>query len=222
MTRVAILHTHPATVEPLTAVAAEVLPGVELIHVVDATIYADLQRTGGLLDSMATRLVSAAQQGAQAGADAILSACSSIGEFVPQAQAAVAVPVVRIDATMAAAAVRRGSVIGIAATLASTLAPTTRLLQAAADEAGRAVTLQPVLITGAFERLTAGDRAGHDALLVVALSELAQRSDVVVLAQVSMARVLPALSEADRAKCLTSPRLGLEAVRAALVAGVTA
>jgi hypothetical protein len=59
----------------------------------------------------------------------------------------------------------------------------------------------------------AGDRDGHDNLLVEKLQELARNADVVVLAQASMARVLPRLAAADQDKILTSPRLAMERVK---------
>jgi aspartate/glutamate racemase len=218
MPRLAILHTHPATLEPLSALAAEVLPGVEVVNVVDDSILADLMRTGGEVELVAERLIGYARLAAAAGADVILSACSSVGEVAPRAQAAARVPVVRIDDALAEAAVQRGPRIGVVATIATTLHPTTRLLLAKAAALQQTIQLEPVLVAEAFERLAAGDRAGHDQLLLDAIARLAATTDVVVLAQVSMARVLPRLSEAERAKCLTSPRLGLEAVRAALAA----
>jgi hypothetical protein len=133
-------------------------------------------------------------------------------------QAAVQVPVVRIDEALAEAAVARGSRIGVAATLATTLNPTTRLLEAKARAAGKSVSLQPLLINSAYERLMANDKEGHDNLLVESLSGLARATDVVVLAQASMARVLPRLPEAEREKVLSSPRLGMERVRQVMAA----
>jgi hypothetical protein len=49
-----------------------------------------------------------------------------------------------------------------------------------------------------------------------AMADLAPRVDVVVLAQASMARVLPRLPQDLRAKCLISPPLAIERVRQAL------
>jgi glutamate racemase len=216
MTRLAILHTSPATLDPLKALAAELMPGVDVINFVDDSILPQLARNGGNVDEVADRLVTYARFAEQAGADVILNACSSVGEVVVREQAAVGVPVVRIDEALAEAAVRRGENIGVAATLATTLNPTMRLLRAKAEAAGRAVTLQPLLVSSAYERLIAGDKDGHDALLAAALGELARKTDVVVLAQASMARVLPRLPEGERAKVLSSPRLGMEAVRQAL------
>jgi hypothetical protein len=55
----------------------------------------------------------------------------------------------------------------------------------------------------------AGDQAGHDEVLVSALLELSALADVVVLAQASMARVLPGLPESMRDKFQSSPRLDM-------------
>jgi aspartate/glutamate racemase len=218
MTKLAIIHTSPATLEPLKAQAADLLPGVEIVNFVDDSILPQLLQNGGNVAEVEDRLLHYARFAEQVGADAILSACSSLGELTPSAQGTVSVPVVRIDDAMAEAAVQRGSRIGIAATLPTTLNPTTRLLQSKAEALGKSVEFKPVLVSGAYERLMAGDKDGHDDMLVEALSALAGEVDVVVLAQVSMARVLPRVPEDLRAKFLTSPRLGMQAVKQALEA----
>ena len=216
MTKIAIIHTSPATLEPLKAQAADLLPGAEVVNFVDDSILPQLLQNGGDVSAVEDRLQHYARFAEQVGADVILSACSSIGELVPGAQQLVHVPVVRIDEGMAEAAVARGQRIGVAATLPTTLNPTTRLLQAKAEAAGKAVDFKPVLVAGAYERLMAGDKDGHDQQLVEALTALAGEVDVIVLAQASMARVLPRLPADLQSKFLTSPRLGMEAVKRAL------
>jgi hypothetical protein len=123
---------------------------------------------------------------------------------------------VRIDEAMAEAAIGRGTRLGVAATLSTTLKPTTRLLQAKAQAARKQVEIRPTLIDNAFQKLSAGDRDGHDALVADTLLALASAVEVVVLAQASMARVLPRLPEALQPKFLSSPRLGMESVKTLL------
>jgi Asp/Glu/hydantoin racemase len=216
MTTLAIIHTSPATLELLKAQAAELLPGVDVVNFLDDSILPQLRRNGGDISAVEGRFVHYARFAEQVGADAILSACSSIGELAPRARDVISVPVIRIDDAMAEAAVQSGQRIGVAATLPTTLAPTTRLLQAKAEAQGKDVEIRPVLVAGAYDRLMAGDKDAHDSLLVEALTALAAEVDVVVLAQASMARVLPRVPEALRGKFLTSPRLGLLAVRKVL------
>jgi Asp/Glu/hydantoin racemase len=131
-------------------------------------------------------------------------------------QAAVNIPVVRIDSAMAEEAVQRATRIGVAATLPTTLQPTTRQLQEKAAELHKPVDIRSQLIEGAFARLSAGDRAGHDALLVEGLAKLASEVDVVVLAQASMARVVPQLPASTQEKFLSSPRSGILRVKSLL------
>lgn len=216
MPTLAIIHTTPATVEPLKSLAQELMPGVTVLNWVDDSILPQLAANGGDVSAVAGRIVQYARFAEEAGADVILEACSSVGEAAALARQAVGVPVVRIDDALADEAVARGRRIGVAATLATTLQPTMRLLQAKAAAQGKTVELEPALIADAYQKLLAGDAAGHDAALVAALAALAGRVDVVVLAQASMARVMPQLPEALRDRFLSSPRLAMAAVRRAL------
>lgn len=216
MPTLAIIHTTTATVEPLKSLAAELLPTCAVVNFVDDSILPQLAANGGDVDAVAPRVIQYARFAEQVGADVILEACSSVGEVVEEARRAVATPMVRIDDAMAEEAVARGVRIGVAATLATTLAPTRRLLEARARAAGKTIELVPLLVSEAYQRLMAGDREGHDAALGAALAELAPRVDVVVLAQASMARVLPSLPVSQQSKFLSSPRLGMEQVRSIL------
>jgi len=213
MTKLAIIHTTSATVETMKTLAAEYLPDAELVNFVDDSILPQLGRNGGNLADVEERMIHYACFAEQVGADVILEACSSVGEVVSKMQSAVSIPIVRIDEAMAEQAVQRGEHLGVAATLSTTLQPTTRLLRAKAQVAGKQVEITPLLIEGAYQKLMAGDRDGHDNLLVEKLQDLARTVDIIVLAQASMARVLPRLSAADRDKILVSPRLAMERVK---------
>ncbi|MBN2471518.1 MAG: aspartate/glutamate racemase family protein [Anaerolineae bacterium] len=214
MPTLAIIHTTPATVAPLKALAQTMIPGVEVINFVDDSILPQLARNGGDLAAVEERLVQYAVFAEQVGADVILEACSSVGEVVARMAARVSIPVVRIDEAMAEAAVRRGTRIGVIATLATTLNPTVRLIESKA--AGQPVTITTALADSAYQRLMTGDQAGHDEALLEKLAALVQAVDVVVLAQASMARVVPALPASEQGKILSSPTLGMERVAAAL------
>jgi aspartate/glutamate racemase len=212
----AIIHTTVVTIDTLKALAAELLPGYHVVNIVDDSILPQLARNNGDVGAVSERLIGYARFAEQAGADAILSACSSVGEVAAQMRQQVTIPLVRIDEVMAEEAVRRGTKIGVAATLQTTLNPTIRLVEQKAQERGVVVEITPLLANGAYQKLMAGDKVGHDADLAAALGELAVQVDVVVLAQASMARVVPSLPAKQQDKCLTSPRLGMERVRAML------
>ncbi|MGC9468493.1 MAG: aspartate/glutamate racemase family protein [Anaerolineae bacterium] len=213
MTRLAIIHTTPATIDPLKALAQELMPGVDVINFVDDSILPQLAENGGDVSAVEERLVAYARFAEEVGADIILEACSSVGEVVDRMRAAVDIPVVRIDTAMAREAVRRGELIGVAATLSTTLRPTTRLIRETAELMGKDVEVQPLLVEGAFERLVEGDRDAHDRLVADALRSLARSTDIVVLAQASMAGVVSRLPAELQKRFLTSPRSGMELVR---------
>jgi Asp/Glu/hydantoin racemase len=219
MPKLAIIHTTPVTVGTLKQLAAEMLPDYTVVNFVDDSILPQLIENGGNLSEVQDRVTQYAHFAEQVGADIILSACSSVGELVATMREQVNIPVVRIDEAMAEEAVRKGSNIGVAATLSTTLRPTMQLIQRKAEEAGREINLTPRLVDAAYARLMAGDAEGHDALLSAALEELAAQVDVVVLAQASMARVLSRLPEGLRDKFLTSPQLGMQRVKTTVEAG---
>jgi aspartate/glutamate racemase len=186
------------------------------MNFVDDTILPQLGANGGDVDEIAPRWIQYARGAEEAGADVILNACSSVGEVCRPAQDQVSIPIVRIDEAMAESAVARARTLGVAATVPTTLHPTVRLLREKAAAVDRQVDTRSLLVGGAFERLAAGDQEGHDALLVEALMGLAAQVELVVLAQASMARVVPRLPEAMRARFVSSPRLGMERVRQVL------
>jgi Asp/Glu/hydantoin racemase len=219
MPKLAIIHTTPVTVSTLKQLATEMMPDCTVVNFVDDSILPQLIENGGNVSEVQDRITQYAHFAEQVGADIILSACSSVGELVATIRQEVHIPVVRIDEAMAEAAVRKGSKIGVAATLSTTLRPTMQLIQRKAEEARREIDLTPCLVNAAYTRLMAGDADGHDTLLSEALETLATQVDVVVLAQASMARVLPRLPEVLRDKFLTSPQLGMARVKATLETG---
>jgi Asp/Glu/hydantoin racemase len=214
--KLAIIHTTPVTVEALKALVGELIPDCVLLNFMDDSILPELAENGGRVEAVEERWVAYARFADQQGADCILGACSSVGELAAIAQKQVKVPVLRIDEAMAEEAVRRGTRIGVAATLRTTLEPTSRLLQEQAKLQGKEIELKPLLAAEAYRLLMDGDKEGHDRVLGQELERLAEAADIVVLAQASMARVVATLPEELQAKCLSSPRLGIERVKRVL------
>jgi len=208
----AMLHTTPVTAATMPKLAAEELPGVRVINLLDDSLLQDVIAAGEVTPAVTSRILAYVDQMATAGADAVLCCCSSVGEVAELARRRSSIPVLRIDEPMAAQAVEMGERIGVIATVATTMAPTVRLIERKAAEQGRSAAVEPLVVEGAYEALLSGDGPSHDRLVREALSGLLSRSDVVVLAQASIARVLAALPEPPAAPVLTSPRSGLAAV----------
>jgi Asp/Glu/hydantoin racemase len=137
--------------------------------------------------------------------------CSSIGPAVEWSRCFVDIPVYRVDEPMVELAVATGKRIGVAATLRTTLDPTLDLVRSKAVSLDKEVQIVSKLCVGAFEAASAGDTGLHDAIIRNGLQDLIPQSDVIVLAQASMARVVDALPEAERRiPILSSPRLAVE------------
>ncbi len=146
-----------------------------------------------------------------------LVTCSSVSRAVARVRDRAAIPLFAIDDPMAAEAVRIGGRITVVATAPTTLAPSRELLEATAARSGRAIEVRLRMVDGALPALLAGDAALHDRLVVTALREAEPESDVIVLAQATMARVLEALADEPLAvPVLASPQLALAAVRKAI------
>ncbi|MCW5964552.1 MAG: hypothetical protein KIT83_10985 [Bryobacterales bacterium] len=216
MTTVVAIHTTFALVDPLKPLYLELLPGIRVVNLVDDSLLADVRAAGGPTPAVTRRILGYGTLAASSGASAIFSCCSSVGEVADLLARAVEIPVVKIDDRMASRAVSLGTRIGIVATVPTTLNPTEQLIRRKASEAGTQVDIGRYLVDGAFDALTSGDAAAHDRLVLEGIARAASECDVVALAQGSMARLAPALPRSIAVPILSSPRLGVEALRAAL------
>jgi len=106
-----------------TALAARTLPGVRVFHMVDESLIGNTIRAGGLQKDTIRRIVAQIDSARQAGADAVMVTCSSIGAAVPVARQLFDMPILRIDERLAEAAVNQGPRIGVVATLKTTVEP---------------------------------------------------------------------------------------------------
>ncbi|WP_213779443.1 aspartate/glutamate racemase family protein [Caballeronia sp. dw_276] len=217
MTTIAVIHTGPVTVLPIKEQLNELIADARVINIMDDSLLNDVRAAGHLTPEVASRIYSYMSNAQAMGADIILNACSSVGEASDSLKGFIRTPIVKIDESMAEEASAIGRRIGVVATVSTTLDPTVRLIRRKAVELGRSVDVTERIAEGAFEALLAGDGARHDEILKQAIVSLADEVDVVVLAQVSMARLVPSLG-ALRVPVLSSPRSGVEAVKRALAA----
>jgi Asp/Glu/hydantoin racemase len=208
---IGFLHTVLSLPPTFAALAEELVPDADVFHIADETLLGNTRREGRLTPATRRRVLGYVESAAEAGADLVVVTCSSIGPAVDASRSFLDVPVLRIDEPMADEAVKLGSRIGVVATLSTTLEPTAELVRRRAHEIGKEVEVTARVCTGAFEALSAGDRDRHDELVREGLREVIAGSDVVVLAQASMARVVDTLGDLD-VPVLSSPRLAMERV----------
>lgn len=213
---VVAVHTAMPMVEPTKALFEKHIPNARLVNIVDDSLIQDVIAAGEVTPAVEKRLQSYYQNAVDAGADLIFNTCSSVGDTAEAARAACATPIVKIDDAMALDAVRQADAVGVLATVPTTLGPTVRLVHRQADAIGKQVKVVEGLAEGAFDALLGGDAAKHDALILETAKRVAAETDVLVLAQGSMARMEQALADATGKPVLSSPESGVRAVQAAL------
>lgn len=214
MQTLALLHTSPVLSPMFNELTARILPDVRVLHFVDESLIKNTIAAGRLEKPTMRRLIDLVSSTFDAGADATLVTCSSIGPAVDLAALLHDRPVLRVDRPMAERALATGDRIGVLATLPTTLKPTADLVRTVATERGQPVEIVEHLCEGAFEAVMAGDAATHDRIVGEGLTRLNGTVDAIVLAQASMARVLTTLPEgAMSIPVFSSPELGVERAR---------
>jgi Asp/Glu/hydantoin racemase len=212
-----LIHTSATLVPVFQQLCNEYLPQVKVFNIVDDSLIKNVISCGEMTPNTARRVVNYVGSAEAAGADFILVTCSSIGAAVEASALLTKVPVLRVDQPMADKAVQTGKRIGVVATLPTTLQPTSDLVKRRAAAAGKTIELEAVLCEGAFDALMSGDAATHDAMVAKALKELSAKSDVIVLAQASMARVADNLAaEEKKVPILASPAIAIKHIASIL------
>jgi Asp/Glu/hydantoin racemase len=197
-------------------VKAQLGNDVELYSLEDPSILADVREAGYVTTAPAARLIGMYMKAAEEGCEAVLNLWSSVGEVADAAQDAaryIGVPIVRVDEEMCREAVRRGSRIGVMATLPTTLEPTKNTVKRVAREMNHEIKLVDCLVDGAFGL----DQVQFKARLTESAATIIDEVDVIVLAQGSMAYAGPEMSEKFGKPVLGSPAFGAAALKKALI-----
>jgi Asp/Glu/hydantoin racemase len=210
------IHTALILVEVIKKELSDFSLEVNAFHIVDESLLFNLMKTGGVNPQIIRRLCQHVVSAEEAGADMIAVTCSSISPAVDVARKLVSRPVLKIDEPMAEAAVKRGEKIGIVATVATTLDPTSNLLRNKAVELGKSISLSTLLCQEAFHAILQGDTERHDRIVIEKAVELAKGVDLLVLAQGSMARLTKPLSQQISIPVLSSPNLFVEKLKSML------
>lgn len=207
--QLALIHTVPGLIATFAPLVREHLPDWTPFNIADESLLRISIREGSMSKATARRVANYVFSAVDAGADAILVTCSSIGDAVDWARPFCPVPLLRVDEGMAEEALAQGKRIGVLATLSTTLNPTRDLVSRLAATRSDTPTIVAKVCDGAFEALSTGDQARHDALVQEGIRALSTEVDVILLAQASMARALNGEGAANGIPVLSSPELGV-------------
>jgi len=211
--RLALLHTVVFLADMFRKLLLENMPKLESFHIVDEGIIQGLMAQGKMTPQIKRRIGTQALLAQEAGADLILFTCSSTSPAVDDLRVLIDTPIMKIDEPMARHAIGIGEKIGVVATAKTTIGPSVHLIESTAKESGRKVIVQSILESSAFEAKLLGDNNTHDRMVQDAVHRLAQKCDVVVLAQASMAHLAETLQEEVSVPVLSSPKPCISALK---------
>lgn len=214
--RVVFLHTVRSVAEQFDALAAALLPDVQVYHIVDEMLAKIVLAEQRIPPFIHRRLVEHGRAAEELGAAAFQVTCSSISPAVPTVRALLTLPLFAVDDELVARAIALGPRLGIAATAPTALAPLVQALEQRAAAVGCPLAIRTAVCEGAYPLLLRGALAEHDGVIRDHLARLAPHSDVLIVAQASMARAGEAAAVALGMPVLSSPRPAVERLAAYL------
>lgn len=215
--KLGIIHAATLTVPTLAAFAREMIPQVEVMNAADDTVQRDnlSAPVGTIPKRNYYKFATLARFLEEGEVDMIMLACSTFNSAVDVARPMINIPMLQIDRPMMEKAVATGRKIGLLGTLPSTMPASERLLRECARDADKEIEVVDVLNDKAFQVLQAGDKRGHNEMLLKDIARLEKEVDCIVLAQASMSALEPELKNCG-VPVYTSPRLAFERVRTML------
>lgn len=213
--RIGLIHATLNSVQPILDAFREHAPEITLLNFMDEELITDLNIFGRVTPRMLRRLIHLIEKAEESGVDGILLTCSCFTPYVPLVRNFFDTPIQSADYSMLEKAVESGNRIAVIATVGKAGPTTEQLLREIADERKKDVEIHTEVITEAFSALQQGDPAQHDEIIQQKIAELSGNSDVVVLAQFSMARALKGLKEPNK-PVLTSPEVSVKSIVALL------
>ena len=217
--KVALIYTgtSPELIESMERELKEQLGAqVELMNYAVPSVLEEIRKTGYVTATPAAKMVRTYMEAIEAGADAILNICSSVGDVVHSVQDLakyLGVPIVMVNEEMCREAVRRGNKIAVMATLPTSIDPTRNIIMRVSREMGKHVEVIPVLVEGAYGL----DREQSKALITSEAEKIAAQVDVIVFAQGSMAYCEKFIADRFQKLVLSNPFFGVKALKSALI-----
>jgi hypothetical protein len=190
MKLVGMIHSTRLVIESIHKAMALQCPDIDYFHVMDEGILRKLAASGKITPEISQWLAEMVLSAQRAGADMAVVSCSSLSPCV--------------NAPMMEHAVMNAERIGLVMTNPTTEAPSKILFREVTDKLGRDATLIPRLCPHAFAKLNRGDVPGHDLEVIKTVEDLLTEVDVVMLAQISIARIKDHLEGSVKGRVLSS------------------
>lgn len=179
-------------------------PRARFLHALDDALIVELAKGEGVTEDALRRITFMAESLINAGAERLILSCSSLSPAVDMIAHNLTVPFFKIDESMIASVISAAQPFSIVATNPSTRIPMKIIVESLAERLGIKPDWQYELLDGAFAALNRGDAESHDDAVIRSCERLANEGRSILLAQISMSRIMPRLSETARNVVRTS------------------
>lgn len=208
--RIGLIHATLNAVQPMIDAFQRYEPAVTALNFLDEGLLLAVNEQGGVTPEIVRRFMRLIEKAEEAKADGILLSCTVFSPYVPLLRQIFSVPIVTVDGAMLEQAVNMGGRIGVIATVATAGPTTAKQIQEIARQQGKNVQVNVTVCPEAFTKLQIDPLAHDQSIREIALN-LAAKADVIVLAQISMARAV-ACMEDIQVPVLTSPQSSIQAI----------
>ncbi len=161
-------------------------PDISIYNIMDDSLLKETREHGGITPAIASRILNYAKAAENSGADGIIVTCTSVNQATKMIRPLLNIPIINIEEPVAEMCVKNGTKIGVLATLPTSPAAISKVIQEKAYEAGKDIEINVSVADGAFDVLCAGNRKKHDEMVCESLYKLAKQVDVIAFAQISM------------------------------------
>lgn len=210
--KVGMVHAGCFNVRLFNELASEVMPDVEVVHLVDEGLPS---MAGEQLHGRVVRRLKALSSFAEeSGAEVVLLTCTAFSRLADEVGEAVKVPVLSVLEIMIDEAMGISDRIGILGTHPGMLASAAQMIDEQSTEQGKKIEVKTLLCPGAFDALWRDDMVTHDRIVLENLDQMMDEVDVIVVPQPSMERVMKQVPETSRrVPILSSARLSAQRLK---------
>lgn len=187
-------------------------PEARISNLLDDGLFAWVREAGGVVPEMHDVFRTLTRYMVSRGADGILFTCSAFRECIDGCITEFDLPILKPNDAMIEQALDAGSRIAVMATVGPTIPSISAEINQMAAARGRKVELVPYVVDGAFDALAGGNPDRHDALVAARAKDI-RNCDVIVLAQFTLSRAVPAVRAASGIPVLNSPGAAVAKMR---------
>ena len=206
--KVGLIHATLNSVNPILEAFATNFPEIETFNFMDEGLLKALDKEGEITPALVERFASLLGRAVETEVDGILLSCSAYSPTITEMRKRFPqLPIENVDDAMIEQAVKLGSKIGVVATVATAGPTTEKAVLEKAAALGKEVEVLVEVNTEAFTALSKKDYETHDSYIASSVNKLLNNKvDVIILAQLSMARAKTALKDVE-IPILTSPEI---------------